>query len=153
MKRVSSLLRDSVERGRAVDERITSVEKRYSWWSDNPLDWERPVRTLYITGWCVNRCGKSICDIRARIGRRKFLGNYGIQRKDVAAALGTIAVERSGFAIAVPLPIGKSQVLVELREPDGVWPSIVSRGLFGAHDHHAAAAIDPTPCSPDAGAH
>ena len=65
------------------------------------------MRTLYITGWCVNRCGKDIRGIRARIGRRKFFGNYGIQRKDVAAALGPIAVERIGFAIAVPLPARK----------------------------------------------
>src|SRR5262245_14272895 len=152
MKRVSSLLRDSVERGRAVDERITSVEKRYSWWSDNPLDWERPVRTLYITGWCVNRCGKSICDIRARIGRRKFLGNYGIQRKDVSAALGPMAVERSGFAIAVALPLRKSQIAIEVQEADGVWRVIAIRDAFGTRNKESKAPIDAKYFIPNPGA-
>jgi hypothetical protein len=46
----------------------------------------------------VNRYGKKIRSIRARRGRQKFLGNYGIERKDVGAAF-----ERIGFAIAVPL--------------------------------------------------
>src|SRR5919197_853175 len=116
MKKVSFLCRETVDRGRALDERITDAKKRYSWWFDNPINWERPVRTLYITGWCVNRRGKGIRAIRARIGRQKFFGNYGIQRKDVAATLGPIAVERSGFAIAVPLPVGRSQVMIEVRE-------------------------------------
>src|SRR5215472_4559690 len=142
MKKVSPLFVDA-ERGRVIDERITRAEKRYSWWFDNPQDWKRPVRTLYITGWCVDRRGKDICCIRARIGRRKFPGNYGIQRKDVAAALGPLAVERSGFAIAVPLPIGKSQVITEVQEADVVWRTIASRHVFGAPDKDSAAPIDP----------
>ena len=152
MKKISPLFADAVERGRAVDERITSAEKRYSWWFDNPLDWERPVRTLYITGWCVNRCGKDIRGIRARIGRRKFFGNYGIQRKDVAAALGPIAVERIGFAIAVSLPLGKSQVITEVQEADGVWRTIASRHAFGAPDKDSEAPIDPKYFIPNPGA-
>lgn len=152
MKKISPLFADTVELRRAIDERITSAEKRYSWWFDNPLDWERPVRTLYITGWCVNRCGKDIRGIRARIGRRKFFGNYGIQRKDVAAALGPIAVERIGFAIAVPLPVGKSQVVTEVQEADGVWRTIASRHAFGAADENSEAPIDPKYFIPNPGA-
>src|SRR5437867_10257618 len=121
MKKISPLFADAVERGRAVDERITSAVKRYSWWFDNPVDWEGPVRTLYITGWCVNRRGKDIRGVRARIGRQNFFGNYGIRRKDVAAVLGPISVERIGFAIAVPLPSGKSQVVIEVQEASGMW--------------------------------
>ena len=152
MKKISPVFADTVERGRAVDERITNAEKRYSWWFDNPLDWKRPVRTLYITGWCVNRCGKDIRGIRARIGRRKFFGNYGIQRKDVAAALGSIAVKRIGFAIAVPLPLGKSQVMTEVQEADGVWRAIASRYAFGAPDKDSEAPIDPKYFIPNPGA-
>jgi glycosyltransferase involved in cell wall biosynthesis len=151
MKKVSPLFVDA-ERGRVIDERITKAAKRYSWWFDNPLDWKRPVRTLYITGWCVDRQGKDICCIRARIGRRKFPGNYGIQRKDVAAALGPVAVERSGFAIAVPLPIGKSRVITEVQEADGVWRTIASRHVFGAPDKDSAAPIDPKYFIPNPGA-
>jgi len=96
------------------------------------------VRTLYISGWCVSACGKQIRAIRARIGRRKFLGNYGIERKDVGAAS-----ERVGFAIAVPLPRGKSQVTIEVQESDGVWRAISSRAVFGVPNGDSVAPIDP----------
>jgi glycosyltransferase involved in cell wall biosynthesis len=152
MKKISPLFADTVERWRAVDERLTGAEKRYSWWFDNPVDWEQPVRTLYITGWCVNRRGKDLRGIRARIGRRKFLGNYGIQRKDVAAALGPIAVERIGFAIAVPLPLGKSQVVTEVQEADRMWRVIALREAFGAPDKDSEVPIDPKYFIPNPGA-
>src|SRR5262245_48528837 len=152
MKKAPSLFYDSIERGRVLDDRLRSAEKRYSWWFDNPLDWERPVRTLYITGWCVNRRGKGIRGIRARIGRHKFLGNYGIQRKDVAAALGPIAVERIGFAIAVRLPLGKSQVVTEVQEADGMWRAIAIRDVFGAPNKDSDAPIDPKYFIPNPGA-
>src|SRR5262249_59511834 len=99
------------ERARALGEQIAGAEDRYYWWFDHPTDWERPARTLYVTGWCVSRRGNKIRSIRARFGRRKFLGNYGIQRKDVGATL-----ERIGFAVAVPLPRGRSQVIIEVQE-------------------------------------
>ena len=96
------------------------------------------MRRLYISGWCVSACGKQIRAIRARIGRRKFLGNYGIERKDVGAAS-----ERVGFAIAVPLPRGKSQVTIEVQESDGVWRAISSRAVFGVPNGDSVAPIDP----------
>ena len=125
--KVPSLFADTSARARALSEQIASAEDRYYWWFDHPVEWERPARTLYITGWCVSRYGKKIRSIRARRGRQKFLGNYGIERKDVGAAF-----ERIGFAIAVPLPRGKSHVIIEVQESDGVWRAISSRAVFGA---------------------
>jgi glycosyltransferase involved in cell wall biosynthesis len=150
--KISSPFADTAERGRAVDRRIAGAEKRYSWWFDHPLDWERPVRTLYITGWCLIRNGKEIRNIRARIGRQKFFGNYGIQRKDVAAVLGPMPVARIGFAVAVPLRPGKSQVVIEVQEADGVWRSIAIREVFGASDKDSEAPIDPKYFIPNPGA-
>ena len=96
------------------------------------------MRTLYIAGWCVTASGKQIRAIRARIGRRKFLGNYGIERKDVGAVS-----ERVGFAIAVPLPRGKSHVTIEVQESDDVWRAISSRAVFGVPNGDSVAPIDP----------
>jgi glycosyltransferase involved in cell wall biosynthesis len=152
MKKISPRFGDTSQRGRAVDERLTRAGKRYSWWFDNPLDWERPVRTLYITGWCVNRKGEEILAIRARIGGRKLFGNYGIQRKDVAAVLGPVTAERSGFAIAVPLPVGKSQVVTEVQEADRKWRAIAIRDAFGAPKEDSKAPIDPKYFIPNPGA-
>ena len=136
--KVPSLFADTSARARALSEQIASAEDRYYWWFDHPVDWERPARTLYITGWCVSRYGKKIRSIRAWRGRQKFLGNYGIARKDVGAAL-----ERIGFAIAVPLPRGKSQVTIEVQESDGVWRAISSRTVFGNSNGASQAPIDP----------
>src|ERR1700751_4666811 len=107
MTKLSGLFAGAAERAHSLNEQIASAKNRYSWWFDHPVEWERPVQTLYITGWCVGRHGKEIRSIRARRGRQKFLGNYGIERKDVGAVL-----ERIGFAIAVPLPTGKSHVII-----------------------------------------
>ena len=59
--KVPSLFADTSARVRALDEQIASAEDRYYWWFDHPVEWERPARTLYITGWCVSRYGKKIC--------------------------------------------------------------------------------------------
>ena len=136
--KVPSLFADTSARARALSEQIASAEDRYYWWFDHPVDWERPARTLYITGWCVSRYGKKIRSIRACRGRQKFLGNYGIARKDVGASL-----ERIGFAIAMPLPRGKSQVTIEVQEKDGVWRAISSRAVFGVPNGDSVAPIDP----------
>jgi GT2 family glycosyltransferase len=136
--KISSVFAGAGERRRALKEQIARAQSRYCWWFDHPLDWEQPVRTLYISGWCVTACGKQIRAIRARIGRRKFLGNYGIERKDVGAVS-----ERVGFAIAVPLPRGKSHVTIEVQESDGVWRAISSRAVFGVPNGDSVAPIDP----------
>ena len=136
--KVPSLFDDTSARARALSEQIASAKDRYYWWFDHPVEWERPARTLYITGWCVSRYGKKIRSIRARLGRQKFLGNYGIERKDVGAAF-----ERIGFAIAVPLPRGKSHVITEVQESDCVWRAISIRTVFGASNGTSQAPVDP----------
>jgi GT2 family glycosyltransferase len=136
--KISSLFAGAAARTPDLNEQIANAESRYYWWFDLPVEWERPARTLYITGWCVSRYGKKIRSIRARLGRRKFLGNYGAQRKDVGAAL-----ERIGFAVAIPLPRGKSQVIIEVQEGDGVWRAIATRTVFGTSNADSQPPVDP----------
>ena len=137
--KISSLFAGAV-RARACAQVSKSREQRVDIIGGSIIlvDWERPVRTLYIAGWCVTASGKKIRAIRARIGRQKFLGNYGIERKDVGAVS-----ERVGFAIAVPLPRGKSHVTIEVQESDGVWRAISSRAVFGIPNGDSVAPIDP----------
>jgi glycosyltransferase involved in cell wall biosynthesis len=136
--KIASLFGGSAERTHALNEQIASADSRYHWWFDHPVDWERPTQTLYVTGWCVSARGKNIFAMRARVGRRKFLGNYGIERKDVGAAL-----EQIGFAVAVPLPRGRSQVVIEIQEGDGVWRAISTRTVFGTSKGISQAPVDP----------
>ena len=145
--KVLSLFADTSADARALNEQIASAEDRYYWWFDHPVEWERPARTLYVTGWCVSRFGKKIRSIRARRGRQRFLGNYGIERKDVGAAS-----ERVGFAIAVPLSRGKSHVIIEVQESDGVWRAISDHAVFGAPNGDSVAPIDPKYFIPNPGA-
>ncbi|TMP93508.1 MAG: glycosyltransferase family 2 protein [Verrucomicrobia bacterium] len=147
MKKISSLFAGAAERTHALNKQIASAESRYYWWFDHPIDWERPMRTLYVTGWCVSREGKEIRAMRARFGRQEFAANYGIERKDVGAA-----VQRIGFAIAIPLPAGKSQVFIEVQEADCVWRAISTQAVFGASDGESAAPIDPKYFIPNPGA-
>ena len=135
---ISSRFAGAANRARALSEQIASAEDRYYWWFDHPVDWERPTRTLYVTGWCVSRYGKKIRSIRARLGRQQFAGNYGIERKDVGAAL-----EQIGFAVAVPLPRGRSQVVIEIQEGDGIWRAISTRTVFGTSKGVSQAPVDP----------
>jgi glycosyltransferase involved in cell wall biosynthesis len=141
--KLPSLFADKSARARALSEQIASAESLYHWWFDNPVDWERPTQTLYITGWCVSARGRNIWAMRARVGRRKFLGNYGIERKDVGATLAKKPAERIGFAVAVPLPRGKSQVTIEVQEWDGVWRPISRRAVCGTSIGDSQAPIDP----------
>jgi O-antigen biosynthesis protein len=136
--KIASLFGGSAERTHALNEQIASADSRYHWWFDHPVDWERPTQTLYVTGWCVSARGKNIFAMRARVGRRKFLGNYGIERKDVGAAL-----EQIGFAVAVPLPRGRSQVVIEIQEGDGIWRAISTRTVFGTSKGISQAPVDP----------
>ena len=141
--KIASLFGGSAERTHALHEQIESADSEYHWWFDHPVDWERPAQTLYVTGWCVSARGRDIFAMRACVGRRKFLGNYGIERKDVGATLRKTPAERIGFAIAIPLPRGKSQVTIEVQEWDGVWRPISSRAVFGNRDANSQAPIDP----------
>jgi glycosyltransferase involved in cell wall biosynthesis len=110
---------------------ISQTKKQFAWWFNHPVDWTRPVRTLYAVGWCATRDGKCVRAIRGRIGRRKFAANYGIMRPDVAAAHGREAL-RSGFALAVPLPRGKSRLTIEAQGDDRGWRPLASHEVFGA---------------------
>ena len=143
MKKVLSLFAGSAERTHALTEQVASANSQYHWWFDHPVDWERPTQTLYVTGWCVSARGRDIFAMRARVRRRKFLGNYGIERKDVGATLRKTPADRIGFAIAVPLPRGKSQVTIEVQEWDGVWRPISGRAVFGTSIGDSQAPIDP----------
>lgn len=150
---LARLFASAAEEQRLLDQQMARARKKYSLWFDHPLDWERPVSTLYLTGWCLRRDGKRIRDLRVRIGRRKFHGNYGIERKDVAAKLGEQTTEvRSGFAIAVPLPAGRSRLVVELHEANGAWQPIVAQNAVGAPNEKPAPPQDAKYFIPNPGA-
>jgi glycosyltransferase involved in cell wall biosynthesis len=119
------------EQRREID--LADAYARYDWWFDRPADWNQPVRTLYISGWCIDRKGERIEGIRARIGHRKFPGNYGFERKDVGAIHGeSPAFTQSGFTIAVPLRPGKSLLAIECKQAGTGWRRFFQHKVAGA---------------------
>jgi len=60
------------------------------------------------------------------------------------------ATQRIGFAIAVPLPTGKSQVHIDVQEADAVWRPISTRTVFGVLDRESDPPIDPKYFIPNA---
>jgi GT2 family glycosyltransferase len=115
------------ERQRRQKSKMISATECYRWWYDRPAEWQRPTRVLYITGWCLDTTGEPIHGIRAKIGRRCFRANIGIPREDVFALHPELVYSRrSGFAVAVPLPRGASNLLLQLRSTDGIWRSFDS---------------------------
>ena len=145
--KVPSLLTGKAERTRPLSEQIASAEDRYCWCFDHPVRVGAAGANALHHGLVRWPMRKEIRSIRARRGRQKFLGNYGIERKDVGAAS-----ERVGFAIAVPLPRGESHVTIEVQESDGVWRTISSRAVFGAPNGDSVAPIDLKYFIPNPGA-
>lgn len=118
----------SAEEKRAWKERERA---RWQFWFDRPITWERLVgRKLYLSGWCVDLEGKSVRAIRARIGRRKFAGNYGFYRPDVGEIYPHLRfAPESGFAIFAEPPVGRSDLVIEIKSAGHRWREVFSRTI------------------------
>lgn len=120
------------KRDPAAEKRRRALSRKtFAWWIDHPADLHAPAATLYLVGWCAPRGEKTVRAIRGRIGRRKFAGNYGIARPDVATTRGAAAA-RSGFALAVPLPRGPSCLAIEAMDDSGAWHILTETEVCGA---------------------
>ncbi|MFL6527216.1 MAG: glycosyltransferase [Chthoniobacterales bacterium] len=118
---------------------------RFDVWFDSPTDWSAPAKTLYITGWCVDRSGARTMAIRARAGNITSLGNFGLFREDVGASYPfTEQAFHCGFAIAAELPPGSSEITLEIQSDDGEWYPIAQRHVVGD-----ANAVVPPPVDED----
>jgi hypothetical protein len=126
------LFPDATERKQHLETTLAEAPARYHFWFDRPARWDEPASTLYIIGWCLDRGGGWILGIRARIGSRKFEGKFGIPRTDIPQMHPNLpAAARSGFALAVPLPRGSSEILLELKTADGWWHPFFSHAVVG----------------------
>ena len=97
-------------------------------WLDQPHDWKKLPRRFRISGWCFAKNGETIEGIRARVGKREFPGNFGLFRADVAANFGDRPTTfKSGFDVAVEVPLIPNQLRFEARNADGSWKEIFSR--------------------------
>lgn len=91
-------------------------------WIDWPTPSTPPSRYLTLKGWCFAPSGLGrVLGVRARVGKRLFEGRYGIPRQDVRLAFGEPGSELSGFEVALTLPFGKANCVLEARTEAGGW--------------------------------
>ena len=131
-----------LEQRREAD--LAYAPARYFFWFDRPDRWDRPTSTLYISGWAIDRSGKWIHGVRARVGSRKHHGHFGIERKHLAQTHPDLpSASRSGFALAVPLPAGNSILLLELKNANGSWHPLFSHPVVGTNEDESSASVPP----------
>ncbi|MFL6537450.1 MAG: glycosyltransferase [Chthoniobacterales bacterium] len=127
-----------------TDAALDSIDTdRFDTWFDSPADWGRPAKTLYITGWCVDRSAMQVVAIRARAGNITSTGNYGLFREDVGRRYPfNEHAFHSGFAIAVELPGGPSELTLEIQTADSSWQPIAQRRVVGDADAATSPVVD-----------
>jgi GT2 family glycosyltransferase len=131
------LLGQRGERRRRQEEDRVATIQRYRWWYDPPADWNASTRILYVSGWFIDTMGVPVHGIRARIGWQFFPAKINLPREDLLAAYPDLPLaSRSGFAVAIPLPRGKSKLVLQNQGTDGVWRDFDSRRVRRG-DHQA----------------
>lgn len=118
------------ERWQKIDE--AAAQRRYAFFFNRPEEWNKPARVLRVTGWCVDRSGDWIRDLRAVVGGLKFEGGYGIERPDVAGLFPHLpAARHSGFVLTVELPPGRQTLRLEAKGGDGNWRQFFVSEVIG----------------------
>jgi O-antigen biosynthesis protein len=87
-----------------------------------PKRWKTNRDVILIKGWCFARNGKPIAGIRAKIGRKSRMAQYGLERPDLNNSYRECPESRcSGFTIELKVPPGISLVRLELIEQGSDW--------------------------------
>lgn len=112
---------------------------------DLPKRWKTNRDVLLIKGWCFARNGKPIAGIRAKIGRKSRLAQYGLERPDLVDSFRDYPEARcSGFMIELKVPPGISTVWLESIEHGADWQPFFEHKLEReAGDGHDAMEPDP----------
>ncbi|MEG4234877.1 glycosyltransferase [Microcoleus sp. Pol11C3] len=104
-----------------IQHRIRDIFPKFVFSLDRPTTWQVSDSNLLIAGWAFNT-KREIKAVRARIENKTFVGAYGIERSDIAAANSNIsAVNKCGFTIELEAPAGRHEVLLEAQDEGGKW--------------------------------
>jgi O-antigen biosynthesis protein len=99
---------------------------------DLPREWRTTRDVLLIKGWCFSRSGRELAGIRAKISGKAKIGRYGIERPDIGEIFDDDAsARRSGFAVELSVPPGRSNVTLESITLGGQWEPFYEHELIG----------------------
>ena len=90
---------------------------------DHPRNWGIVQSILLLRGWAVHRDGGRLTAIRARLGKRVFGGEIGIERLDVADHFpNDPTAANCGWIVRIEVPRFMAHLLVlEAKLEDGSW--------------------------------
>lgn len=107
---------------------------------DSAPIWNPARDSVKLTGWCFARNGPQIVGVRAKIGRKSYFAQYGLQRQDVAQAAATYpAALNSGFSVSVP--ITRETIHLEVIADNGRWRCFLKHSLAPSAEAAAATAM------------
>ncbi|MEG4800360.1 glycosyltransferase [Microcoleus sp. ARI1-B5] len=110
--------------------RIRDLFPKFVFSLDRPTTWQVSDSNLPIVGWVFNT-KTEIKAVRARIEDKTFVGVYGIERSDIAAAHSNIsAANKCGFTIELQAPAGRHKVLLEAQDEGGKWHLLAAYPLL-----------------------
>lgn len=99
---------------------------------DLPAKWETSREMMVIKGWCFSRSGREFAGLRAKIGGKSYVARYGSERRDIAEMFGgDDSARRSGFAIEIKVPQGRSAVKLEAITLGGQWQQFYEHEVIG----------------------
>ena len=110
-----------------------------------PRFWETSRTKLLVEGWCFLLNGRELAGVRAQIGGKVCLAQYGINRPDLTREASDFpAARNSGFSVEVPVIPGRSILQLEAIEEGGEWYCFAEREIV----RDATKAIDDVPLPP-----
>ncbi|WP_366557823.1 glycosyltransferase [Okeania sp. SIO1I7] len=115
------------EKWSGLKRKLSGLQMRLIFSIDSPTNWNFASSQIEIVGWCFRNTGLDIEAIRARVGEEIFVGNYYIERLDVAQKFPDIsAAKNSGFQIPLQLSPGNYQLILEAQDKKGKWHKFAS---------------------------
>jgi len=108
----------------------TAISSDLAFALDLPKQWKTSREIILIKGWCFSRSGKTIAGVRAKIGSKARIANYGLERPDVTDSFPQYPeAHRSGFTIELKVPVGISTLRLEMIELGSDWRTFLEQKL------------------------
>lgn len=112
---------------------VASTQDEFRFWLDEPAAWDRPVRILRVSGWCVSKNAARLVAIRARVGNAIHERRFDRERPDVPDYVGIPGAPRwCGFSIELELPPGAHRLALDVSAGDGKWREVFATTTIGA---------------------
>ena len=116
----------------SADAARVQISNQVHFWLDEPVDWNRKVRWLRLSGWCVAKRDGPLTAIRAQLRGQTFPGYFDRDRPEVAAHVGMPDAPRwCGFTVDVRVPFGRGRLELQVARGDGSWQKAYACDVWG----------------------